>query len=248
MSTALLKAVASIHSVPRRIVKLTVVTSWAVALICALQGWPLWAVALATLTPWVPVFSLEVVWTYRRFHWLALLYVLTVAQTGHLGEHVVQMVQLHVVRLPAEAAHGIISIFDSEWVHYGWNVSVMLVTLLLVAVFPRNLLLWLTTLVATWHGIEHNLILWEYVVHGWQGAPGLLGPGGPLRERLSLPLPATIDDLHFLYNVFVTAPLILAFILQVKRSHEERDRTLAYAAWTEARTQDRLMRLRTLRW
>ena len=68
-----------------------------VAFLAALQRWPLWAMALATLAPLGPLLGFEAVATYRRYNWLGVFYVLTVAQVGHMIEHVVQITQLRIL-------------------------------------------------------------------------------------------------------------------------------------------------------
>ena len=205
----------------RRRIAATVLASMTVAVLAALQRWPLWAMALATLAPLGPLLGFEAVATYRRYNWLGLFYVLTVAQVGHLIEHVVQMTQLRVLQLPPDQAHGIVGIFDTEWVHFGWNNAVALLVLLLLLRFRHNLWLWLTAVLSTWHGIEHVAIIWPYVTTGLRGAPGLLAHGGLLGGGL----PLSTLELHYYYNLLETAPLVLAFLAECKRVYDERDRT-----------------------
>jgi hypothetical protein len=203
----------------RRRLAATAVACMTVALLAALQRWPLWAMALATLAPLVPLLCCEAVATYRRYHWLGVFYVLTVAQVGHLVEHVVQMTQLRVLRLPPDQAHGIVGIFDTEWVHFVWNNSVALLVVLLLVRFRHNLLLWLTAVIATWHGLEHVAIIWPYLATGLRGAPGLLATGGLIAGGL----PLSVLELHYYYNLLETAPLVLAFLAECKRVYDQRD-------------------------
>lgn len=51
--------------------------------------------------------------------------VLVVVQLLHLGEHSVQMVQLHLLHLPPAEARGLVSPLDVEKVHFVWNVIVL---------------------------------------------------------------------------------------------------------------------------
>jgi hypothetical protein len=198
----------------------TVLASMAVAFLAALQRWPLWAMALATLAPLGPLLLGEAVTTYRRYHWLGVFYVLTVAQVGHLGEHVVQMTQLRLLQVPPDQAHGIVGIFDNEWVHFVWNNSVALLVLLLLVRFRHNLWLWLTAAVSTWHGAEHVAIIWPYLTGGLRGAPGLLAQGGLIGGGL----PLSVLELHYYYNLLETAPLVFAFLAECKRVYDERPR------------------------
>jgi hypothetical protein len=206
----------------RRRIAVTALACMSVALLAALQHWPFWAMALATLAPLAPLLGFEAVATYRRYHWLGVFYVLTVAQVGHLIEHVVQMTQLRLLLLPGDQAHGIVGIFDNEWVHFVWNNSVAVVVLVLLVRFRHNLWLWLTALLSTWHGMEHVAIIGPYLTTGLRGAPGLLAQGGLIAGGL----PLTVLELHYYYNLLETAPLVLAFLAECKRVYDERHRPL----------------------
>jgi hypothetical protein len=177
-----------------------------------LQGWPLWAAGLAAVLPWLPLFAADVARTYRRYQLLALFYALVVTQTGHLLEHVAQMVQLHALGLTGAAARGVFGALDLEWVHFVWNTWVIAAVAVLLLRFGANRWLWLAALLAGWHEAEHVYILSVYLATGVAGAPGLLAHGGALGGGLPLSRP----DLHFLYNLAETLPLLLGFALQVR--------------------------------
>jgi hypothetical protein len=177
-----------------------------------LRAWPLWAVGLVAMLPWVPLLALDMAWTVRRYQWLALFYLLAVTQLGHLGEHVAQMVQMHMLALSGPNARGIVGTLDIEWVHFVWNTWVLIAVLLLVRHFRTSAWLWLTAALAAWHGAEHLYIMSLYLPSGLAGAPGLLAQGGALGGGL----PITRPDLHFFYNLVETTPLVLAFIGQVR--------------------------------
>jgi hypothetical protein len=97
-----------------------------------LEGWPLWASGLAVVVPWLPVVAREVAWVYRRYQWLAPFYLLVITQTGHLFEHVTQMIQIHVLGLQGADARGIFGTLDIEWVHFLWNTWVIIAVLMLL--------------------------------------------------------------------------------------------------------------------
>ena len=138
---------------------------------------------------------------------------LVAIQLGHLGEHVAQMVQIHLLdRTPAEA-RGVVGQPDLEWTHFLWNVGVLVAVLALLRPAPRNAWLWLTVLVAGWHTAEHAVILFAHLRDGVMGDPGLLAKGGRIAGGLSLRRP----ELHFLYNVIETAPLVVAYLVEVSR-------------------------------
>lgn len=179
-----------------------------------LQGWPLWAVGLATVIPWFPVFAFDVARTYFRYQWLALFYLLVVTQSGHFLEHVAQMVQIHLLGLTGADARGIFGTLDVEWVHFLWNTWVLLAIVVLLSRFGGNRWLWLTFVLSLWHEVEHGYIFWTYLTTGLSGTPGLLAQGGALHGGLPLSRP----DLHFLYNLIETLPLMIAFLYQVRRN------------------------------
>jgi len=163
--------------------------------------------------PWFAVPVAGLVLTARMSPWLALFGLLAATQTAHLLEHLAQMVQLHALGLPASHARGVIGALDIEWVHFLWNTWVGLAALALLHRYPRNYWLWLTFAIAAWHGIEHAYILSVYLATGTAGTPGFAARGGLLGGGLPLARP----DLHFAYNVVETAPLVLAFLHQLRR-------------------------------
>lgn len=207
----------SIKSVPPRVLFVTLVASVAGQLLGGLQGWPLWGIVLASLIPWIPVLTSEMAWMYRHYQWLALFYLLVLTQAGHFMEHAMQMVQIHLLDQPPAESHGIFGALDIEWVHFIWNTWILVAVTLLLYRFGRNPWLWATLLVALWHEVEHTYIMVDYLDTGQQGTPGLLAEGGALGGGLGIIRP----DLHFWYNVIETAPLIGAFVYQLKHSYDE---------------------------
>ncbi len=217
MDRVLVKRVLAIRSVPPHILVLTALASYVGLLVGILQGWPQWAIALATLLPWLPIFTSEMVWTYRHYQWLALFYVLVITQGGHVLEHLAQMVQIHLLGLTGLAARGVFGALDIEWVHFLWNTWVLIAVLLLLARFRGNPWLWVTLVFAGWHELEHLVIMAAYLSTHAPGGPGLLSKGGLIGGGL----PLTRPDLHFLYNLVETTPLVIAFVYQLRRSYNE---------------------------
>lgn len=196
-----------------------------------LQGWPLWAAGLAVVLPWLPLFVADVARTYRRYQWLALFYTLLVTQTGHFLEHVAQMIQLRLLGLTGPAARGVFGALDVEWVHFVWNTWVIVAVAVLLTRFGPNRWLWLAALLAGWHEIEHLYIFSVYLRTGVAGTPGFLSQGGALGGGLPLSRP----DLHFLYNLAETLPLLVGFVLQVRRTARPGRRRSAPLSPTSAR-------------
>lgn len=218
MSTgSVLKRMATVRSVPGHVILVTALASYSALMLARFQGWPLWGIVLAALLPWLPILSVEVVWTYRHYAWLALFYVLVVTQAGHVLEHVAQMVQIHLLGLHGAEARGVFGALDTEWVHVVWNTWVLAAVVALLVRFRGNPWLWLTLVVAGWHEVEHLVIMLVYLGSGVAGTPGLLSSGGALFGGVPLPRP----DLHFLYNLIETTPLVIAFVHQLRRTHDE---------------------------
>ena len=214
---AVSKRLLDIRSVPPRILVLTALASYGGQVLAGVAGWPLWGIVLATVLPWGLVLTLEISWTYRHFHWLALFYMLVVTQGGHFLEHLTQMVQIHVLDLSGPEARGVFGQLDIEWVHFGWNTWVLLATVVLLLRYRRNPWLWATLVIAGWHEMEHAYMLSRYLATGQQGDPGLLAMGGAIGDGL----PLRRADLHFLYNVVETIPMVVAFGYALKGSYDE---------------------------
>jgi hypothetical protein len=146
--------------------------------------------------------------------WIAVLGFLAVAQTAHLLEHVAQMVQIHVLHLSGAAAQGIVGQLNIEWVHFGWNILVLVTLLVPLRHFRTNPWLIAVAPLAGWHVIEHSLIIATYIHTGVPGSPGLLSSGGLLFGGLPIARP----DLHFLYNLAETLPLVVAWVVELRRT------------------------------
>jgi hypothetical protein len=80
--------------------------------------------------------------------WLILFYVLVVTQSAHFVEHIAQMIQIHVLGLQGAAARGIVGALNIEWVHFTWNVIVVVAAVALLVRFKEIPWLWFTALFA----------------------------------------------------------------------------------------------------
>src|SRR6266511_946915 len=77
MSAPLLwRHLAELQSAPMSAITLAAAGSFAGQIMAVIQGAPLWVYLLAALAPWLPIFALEVVWTYRHYKWVAIFCVL----------------------------------------------------------------------------------------------------------------------------------------------------------------------------
>jgi len=145
--------------------------------------------------------------------WTLLLGFLAVSQTAHLFEHIAQMVQIHVLHLSGASAQGIVGPLNIEWVHFSWNALILITLLVLLPRFRTNPWLIAVTPLAVWHFVEHSVMIATYLQTGVSGTPGLLSSGGLLFGGLPISRP----DLHFLYNLVETVPLLIAWIVEVRR-------------------------------
>lgn len=205
----------SFNRVPLNVIAATIVASYAAQFLAIIQGLPLWVIALATILPWVPVFTLEMMWRYRHYSWLALFEVVLISQLGHFVEHLVQIYQIHVLGLTGPAARGIFGQLDIEWVHFGFNTYLLIAFLLLALKFRRNPWLWVSVVVAVVHEIEHLYIMTNFLRTGTPGLPGLLARGGVIH------IPLSRADVHFLYNLVESIPMMLAFVWQLRVAYDE---------------------------
>lgn len=151
--------------------------------------------------------------------WRLFAVLFAISQVGHLGEHVVQEVQLRIQHRPLADAHGAAgAALDVESVHLAWNAFVLLGAVLLLWRIGRHPVLWAAVAFAAWHLAEHITMMWTYITTGRSGAPGLLARGGHLGGGLPIARP----DLHFLYNVVEAALVVAAAWVFVHRARPSR--------------------------
>jgi hypothetical protein len=170
----------------------------------------------------------------------ALLIVLLAAQGFHSIEHMVQVVQFHVLHLPLAASTGLISAANAEWIHFAWNWSVVAVVLTLIGRGMRSVWVGLLLVWSVAHGLEHAYLLVQYLQVqqelgrlGFaslpaQGLPGVLGHDGWLARSsatqgtflCTVPGLATAPrlDVHFWWNAGEMA-LLLAVATRFFRSN-----------------------------
>ena len=147
--------------------------------------------------------------------WTMLLGFLALSQTAHLLEHVAQIVQIHVLHLSGGNAQGIVGQLNIEWVHFIWNALVLVTLLVLLSVPHSRTNPWLVAVapLAAWHFVEHSVMIATYLQTGVSGTPGLLSSGGLLFGGLPIARP----DLHFLYNLVETVPLLVAWLVEIRK-------------------------------
>ena len=146
--------------------------------------------------------------------WLPFFAVVAIVQVGHLGEHGAQLTQLLMTGGTLEESHGVVGRLDFETVHFSWDTSIWISTLLLMWRYGRNnAWLWVSLFFASAHEVEHmylyyiNLFELDFYLNRG-GFAGVLGKGGilPTVER---------PYLHVVYNFLVVVPFVIAFCKQV---------------------------------
>jgi hypothetical protein len=179
--------------------------------------WSSGTTATVALLPMYVAVTRQVV-AIQRVHgfWLSLFAVVALPQLGHFGEHIGQMAQIHVQDVKPPMAHGAVGTLDVEWVHFIWNSWVLLGVAMLLFHFRKNPWLWACLAIAAWHAAEHVAIMTVYWDTGKAGDPGLLSKGGSIGGGVNLIRP----DLHFIYNLLMTAPLMIALVWQLRRGDE----------------------------
>jgi hypothetical protein len=229
-----------LSSVPLNILFITIVASWLGMAGTIVLGYPLWVIGVVTILPWIPIFFSEALWKYRHYGWFAIFGITMVVQCLHFVEHIAQIVEVDVVGWPRQLSTGILGSLDLEPVHFTFDTTLLiLTTILLFGKFRRNIPLWIAWVVAIWHTAEHWYITYFYffdrcnydlpVSYAADGCkytaahPGLLAREGMLGQGGLLwpgsPFPRI--ELHFIYNLLYTVPLVWAFILVIRQAYDE---------------------------
>ena len=160
-----------------RAVVLTALCSYGGQLIGILLGWPLWLIALATMLPWVPLLSMKIFWTSKHYGFMAAYLLIMILQVGHVGEHVVQVIQFISIHDPkaycygfnwygiCNDAHGVFGAIDRETVHFIWDGLILIACIILRVHFRKSKNIWLTLAViaAAIHQFEHCYLFGIYV-------------------------------------------------------------------------------------
>jgi hypothetical protein len=180
-----------------------------------------WSPALIAVVALVPMFTVviaQVYWTEQLYGvWLAFFGIVALPQLGHFGEHLAQMTQMHIMGTPTPEAKGAVGALNIEWVHFIWNGWVLIGVGILMMHFRRNPWLWASMGIGAWHFLEHLVIMISFWQTGKPGDPGLLSKGGDIGGGLPLIRP----DLHFIYNLIMTLPLILGFAYSLREAREK---------------------------
>src|SRR6266850_843867 len=154
-------------------------------------------------------------WLTRRGLTRTIFEALLLVQLGHLGEHLVQIAQIHLLGWSPPQARGLIAAFDVETMHFVWNVAVLTAVAWLLRHGVRSMALVVTFVWAAAHTAEHGYLITRAMLSGLDGRPGLLGSGG-LLAGLGFTVPGlttwTRPTVHLVWNVGEVALLVLAYV------------------------------------
>lgn len=190
---------------------------------------PVWGAALVGLAvaaiPWGLKWRDDAV---RYGAGAATLSAMIVLQGLHSIEHVVQVVQLYLLDLPAGRALGVISSANVEWVHLTWNLLVLAGVAFVMHHGLRTPWAWILLAWACAHTFEHAYLYVQHLrvvakaqelglspLSVVQALPGVLGRDGWLASqswcgRIAGVTTAPRAVIHFVWNAGEMALLLVA--------------------------------------
>jgi len=164
-------------------VAITALCSYFLQLIGILLHWALWAIALGTIIPWIPLLTMKVFWSSKHYGFMAFYLCIMILQAGHVGEHVVQMLQFIFIYNPhanppclgwswnggCGDAHGVFGELDRELVHFVWDGLILVATIVVRIYFRKSKNIWLTLAIvaAAVHQVEHIYLYGNYVFNNF---------------------------------------------------------------------------------
>lgn len=154
-----------------------------------------------------------------RYHRAALM-VFMVVVVLHWVEHLAQAVQVYFLHWPRPAAGGALGLafpwlVTSEWLHYGFAITMMIAFILLRHGFTGRARTWWNTAmwIQIWHHFEHLLLLVQAMTGSY-----LLGAKVPTSiAQLAFPR----IELHLFYNTIVFVPMVVAMVKHLRPRPEE---------------------------
>ena len=139
---------------------------------------------------------------------------------AHWAEHLVQAAQIWILGWDRPAARGLLGmpfpwLVESEWLHYGYALVMLVGFWLLWAGFVGRARLWwgIALGVQVWHHLEHLLLLVQSLTGQY-----LLGRPAPT-SLAQLVIPRV--ELHLFYNAVVFAPMVIAVGLHLRPTWRE---------------------------
>jgi len=120
---------------------------------------------------------MKIFWTSKHYGFMAAYLLIMILQVGHVGEHVVQVIQFISIHDPkaycygfnwygiCNDAHGVFGAIDRETVHFIWDGLILIACIILRVHFRKSKNIWLTLAViaAAIHQFEHCYLFGIYV-------------------------------------------------------------------------------------
>ncbi|WP_433273392.1 hypothetical protein ACQPZF_18945 [Actinosynnema sp. CS-041913] len=149
------------------------------------------------------------------------LYAFLFVVIAHWVEHIVQAVQIYALGWPVPQARGVLGIWfpwliTSEVLHYGFALVMIVALFLLRKGFTGRSRKWWAIALALqfWHHIEHLLLI-------VQSSTGVFLLGRPAPTSvIQLVVPRV--ELHLFYNFVVFMPMVVAMVLHLRPTPDER--------------------------
>lgn len=196
-------------------------------------GWVLWQATAQTLA--VMIIAMIPKWRddLRNYGIVAMiLSILLMAQGFHMVEHLVQWAQYYVFNYTMQNSVGLLSPANTEWVHFVWNWTVLILIGILISLGMRSNWAWALFIYGIAHTTDHTYLLLRFLQMSErlkalcgtaipaQGLPGIIGQGGWLAQseltrgswvsRIPFITTAIRLDVHFWWNMGETVLLLLA--------------------------------------
>ncbi|MFC0529843.1 hypothetical protein [Phytohabitans kaempferiae] len=156
-----------------------------------------------------------------RYHKIVLNSFLVIV-LAHWAEHLVQAYQIWVLGNPRPQSRGVLGqwfpvLVQSEWLHYGYAIVMLVFLFLLRPGFAGRARLWWTVALGIqfWHHIEHLLLLIQV-----QAGTNFFGQAVPTSI---LQLAISRVELHLFYNSIVFIPMVVAMYLHLRPNQRELD-------------------------
>lgn len=163
----------------------------------------------------------------RTFRFLALV---VAVQGTHVFEHIVQLGQVYIWDVPEDDALGLLGYVlefngTEEWLHLTYNALYLAALYVLVVplwritpeVLPRYAFIAFvgSTLVETWHIVEHVVIISHVIANHGCPCPGIGDAALGISDVV----------LHFFYNLVAYGGVVLAFLIILRHRRAARART-----------------------
>lgn len=140
----------------------------------------------------------------------------------HALEHILQVIQVFALGWPRPMSGGLVGVWmpelaRAELLHFAYNLFQLVGLAVLRGGFSGNARRWWTiaVLVQMWHFFEHALLQSQWLMKAY-----LYGASKPM-SLLEVLMPRI--ELHFIYNILVVTPTLIALFYYFRRSANRRN-------------------------